>query len=254
MDKRYIQLYSIRDELTKDFEGTLKNVAKMGYTGVEFASGFYGGYSAADLKKMLADIGLDAIGTHIMSDNVAENLDYVVDLGLRYVIDPMAPIYTWEEAKAFCEKLNAAGKLCKDRGIIFGYHNHHFEFLEGKDGYLLETLLLNTDPDLVCFQLDVGWATYAGVDAPSFIKKYPGRFKLIHVKECAKAVEAGKLQPGFGEDSWNVATGKGIVDWPAVRDVAVAQGAEAFIVEREFAYAGDIFSCVAADCEYLKSL
>jgi len=275
MEKRYIQLYSLKDEAAKDFTGTLKRVAEIGFTGVEFASGFYGGNSAADLKKILADLKLEALGTHIMTENVAGHLDFAAELGLKYIIDPIAFFSTDEEALAFSEKLNEAGKLCKERGIIFGYHNHRHEFLEGKDGYLLETMLLNTDPDLVCFQLDVGWATCAGVDVPAFLKKYAGRFKLIHVKECSTVAGAEKF-PDFSvypkdengvpqippevrkkfdeQNTWNVATGKGVIDWPVVKEAALAQGAEAFIVEREYDYAGDIFKCVKEDCEYVKAL
>jgi len=274
MDKRYIQLYSIKDETAKDFVGSLKRLAEIGYTGVEFA-GNYGGLSAGELKKVLADLGLEPLSAHIKSDQVAANLEYAAELGLKYIIDPMYNMETYEDAAAFAKILNETGKLCKDKGIHFGYHNHRHEFLECKDGTLMDTLLINTDPDLVCFQLDVGWATCAGCDVPAFIKKYAGRFKMIHVKECSQIAGAEKA-PDFGkfpkdengrpqippeiikqwqeQNKWNVTTGKGIIDWPVVRDAALAQGAEAFIIEREYDYAGDIFKCVTEDCAYLKSL
>jgi sugar phosphate isomerase/epimerase len=275
MEKRFIQLYSLKDELAKDFIGTLKRVAEIGYTGVEFAGGFYGGMSAAELKKTLSDFKLEALGSHIASAQVPGHLDYASELGVRYIIDPMAPLSNYEEALAFAEKLNDTGKICMERGIVFGYHNHRHEFLEGKDGYLLETLLLNTNPKWVCFQLDVGWAACAGVDVPVFLRKYAGRFKLIHVKECSTVAGAERM-PDFSkfpkdangrpqippeviskfreQNKWNVPSGKGIIDWPAVRDASLAQGTEAFIVEREYDYAGDIFKCVEEDCSYLKSL
>ena len=238
MEKRYLQLYSIKDETAKDFVSALKRVAEIGYTGVEFA-GNYGGMTASELKNFLAGLSLEPISAHIMSDQVAANLDYAAELGLKYIIDPMQNMETYEDAIAFAKVLNETGKLCKDKGIRFGYHNHAHEFKACKDGTLMDTLLINTDPDLVCFQLDVGWATVAGCDVPAFIKKYAGRFKLIHVKECSA-----------------VAAGKGIISWPEVSAAALAQGTEAFIVEREdeHNYAGDIFKCVEEDCAYLKSL
>ena len=275
MEKRYIQLYSIRDEVAKDFVGSLKRLAEIGYTGVEFAGGNYGGLSAAELKKVLADLKLEPISSHIMSAMVPGQLDYAKELGVRYLIDPMKNIANDDEALAFAKELNETGKLCKDKGLLFGYHNHRHEFIEGKDGTLMDTLLLNTDPDLVCFQLDVGWATCAGVDVPAFIRKYAGRFKMIHVKECS-VVAGAEPMPDFSkfprdengrpqippevmqkfaeQNKWNVAAGKGVIDWAAVRDAALAQGAEAFIIEREYDYAGDIFKCVEEDCAYLKSL
>ena len=275
MEKRFIQLYSLKDELAKDFTGALKRVAEIGYTGVEFAGGFYGNMSAAELKKTLSDLKLEALGSHIATAQVPEQLDYASELGVRYIIDPMAALSNYEEALAFAAKLNDIGKVCMERGIAFGYHNHRHEFLEGKDGYLLETLLHNTNPEWVCFQLDVGWAACAGVDVPVFLRKYAGRFKLIHVKECSTVAGPEKM-PDFSkfprdgngrpqippevlskfreESKWNVPSGKGVINWQAVRDAALAQRAEAFIVEREYDYAGDIFKCVAEDCSYLKSL
>ena len=252
MEKRFIQLYSLKDEIAKDFEGVLRRVKDIGYTGVEFASGFYGNYSAADLKAFLSELGLEALSSHITTPEIPNQIDYAAKLGLKYLIDPMYSMNTYEEALEAAAKFNEAGKLCAQAGIQFGYHNHRFEFQQGKDGYLLETLLLNTDPGLVCFQLDVGWATCAGVDCPEFIKKYPGRFKLIHVKECNRIVGAEPSVENQAE--WNVPNGKGLVDWANVRDAALASGTKEFIVEREYDYAGDIFKCVEEDCAHLKSL
>ena len=134
---------------------------------------------------------------------------------------------------------------------------------------------LNTDPDLVCFQLDIGWALCAGIDVPSFIAKYPGRFKLIHDKECSTVagpeephdfsqyprdengrpqIPAEVLQSFADQNKWNVASGKGLIDWPVVRAAAIKGGAEAFIVEREYVYVGDIFQCIKEDFEFLSKL
>ena len=241
MEKRYLQLYSIKDETAKDFKAALKKVKEAGYTGVEFA-GNYGNMTAPELKAFLAELGLEAISAHIVSDMVAQNLDFCAELGLKYIIDPWANMSTDEEAEAFAQKLNATGKLCKEKGITFGYHNHAHEFDKSKDGTFMDTLAVNTDPDLVCFQLDVGWVVNAGHDPVAFINKYPGRTKLIHVKEWDK------------EKEWVVAMGKGSVDWPAVRDAALANNAEGFVVEREDDYAGSIYTCIEEDCAYLKTL
>jgi len=210
-----------------------------------------------------------------MSDMAVAHLDYAAELGIKYIIDPMATFSTYEEALAFAAKLDAVGAQCKKRGITFGYHNHRHEFLQGKDGYLLETILLNTNPENVCIQLDAGWATCSGVNVPEFIAKYPGRFKLIHVKECNHV--AGPEAPidwaAFPRDengrpqipaevienfrkqaAWNVAAGTGIIDWPAVVKAALAQGADGFITEREYDYKGDIFIFLEEDVALLKSL
>ena len=142
MEKRYIQLYSIKEDTAKDFIGALKRVAEIGYTGVEFAAGNYGGLSAFELKKVLKELNLDPLSTHIMSDHVSGHVDFALELGIKYIIDPMANMGNYEEAAAYAKKLNATGKICKDKGIVFGYHNHRHEFLESKDGTLMDTLLV----------------------------------------------------------------------------------------------------------------
>ena len=249
MDKRYIQLYSINEDVSKDFVGSLHRIADLGYTGVEFAGGFYGGLSAEDLTAALNKVGLEPLGTHVFSANATEHIDFAVKAGLKYLIDPAAKLETYEDALAFSETLNTVGKKCKENGIIFGYHNHAHEFKECKDGTLMDTLLINTDPDNVCFQLDVGWATYAGCDVLAFIKKYAGRFKLIHVKECSELTDDNK-----DDNKWNGPAGKGIIDWPAVVKASKAQGADSFIIEREYDYCGDIYKCLKEDCGFLKNL
>ncbi|MDL2233751.1 sugar phosphate isomerase/epimerase [Ruminococcaceae bacterium OttesenSCG-928-L11] len=275
MDKRYIQLYSLGECMQKDFIGSLRRVKEIGYTGVEFAGGFYGGLSAAELKATLAEIGLDPISSHISLELIPGHLDYAVELGVRYLIVPVAIFSTYDEALALARELDKVGKLCAERGIKLGYHNHHHEFYSGKDGTLMETLFKHTDPANVCFQLDVGWASCTGIDCPAFLKQQPNRVALIHVKECAEVVPPDKL-PDFSQfekdadgnliisqefliefskgNKWNGPTGQGIVDWPAVRDAALSQGIEAFITEREYNYSDDIFECIQADCDYLKSL
>ena len=273
MQKRYLQLYSIFAQLREDFDGSLQKVKDMGYTGVEFAGTFYNDYTAAELKAKLDALDLDVVGWHIRTEQVPEVLDYMAELGVRYLIDPMRAFSTQAEALAFTEELNTVGKLCAEKGIRFGYHNHRHEFLTGEDGYLMETLLLNTDPRYVTFQLDVGWAVCSGVDATAFLTKYADRFQLIHVKECAKV--GGAVPPmdfsAFPKDEngrpvipdelrakmraereWDVATGTGLIDWAAVRDAATY--AEAFIIEREWSYKEDVFACIQEDCDYLKQL
>jgi len=275
MKKCGLQLYSLKDVINSDFKGVLKQVKDIGYTGVEFASGNYGGLSAAELKSYLKEVGLDPISSHIQTAKIAEHVEYAKELGLRYLIDPMAPMGNREEALAFAEKLNLAGEICAKAGILFGYHNHRHEFVKDGGEYLFETLILNTDSSLVCFQLDVGWAACAGVDVPSFINKYPERFKLIHIKECGHVGGAEPL-PDFSiypkdengrpqippevikkfqdEAKWNVKGGEGVIDWNVVVEAAAKNGATDFIVEREYDYAGDIFKCVKEDFDFVSKI
>jgi sugar phosphate isomerase/epimerase len=248
LNERYLQLYSLKDALAADFIGTLVRVRQMGYTGVEFA-GNYGGFGAFELRHTITSLGMKLIGGHVQTANIPEQLDLLKGASFPYVVDPYREMATEAEALQAAKDFNEAGKLCRDAGIKFAYHNHRHEFAKAGDKYLLEILLENTDPALVAFQLDVGWTAYAGVDPAEFIAKYAGRFPLIHVKECTRV-----HTDGDDERSWNGKLGTGIVDWAAVKKAALAQGAGAFIVEREFDYADDIFKCCEEDCKFLQNL
>ena len=274
MDKVYIQTYSVREKLDKDFVGAIETLAKIGYAGVELA-GQYGGLNAAEMKKLLGDNGLDCISAHIGLEQAEQYIDYVAEIGGRYIICPMTRIADYDGAMQVAEGLNRIGEACAKAGLKYGYHNHTSEFRMAGDKFIEEVLIENTDPDKVIFQLDVGWCTTAGVNAVEFIKKHAGRFELIHAKEAGKVVgtddpiDFSKVK--FGPDKrpiftdemkaamaermrMNVPTGTGLIDWSEIKAAADAQGARAYIVEREWDYAGDIFKCVQEDWEYLSRI
>ncbi|MDR1117097.1 MAG: sugar phosphate isomerase/epimerase [Oscillospiraceae bacterium] len=277
MKKVYIQTYSLGDNMAKDFEGSLKKLSEMGYCGVEFAGG-YGGKSAEELIEILKKYKLDAISSHVRLDIADDEIEFLAKVGARYIICPMAVATTYDEAISLAGQLNAVGERCKKYGLKYGYHNHTQEFMEIDGKYLLEILIENTDPDKVVFQLDVGWCTTAGVNAVDFINKYAGRFELIHAKEAGKVTgvqkpldfsgiqrdESGrpvmtpefmKLMEEMNETrKMNSPQGKGIVDWKGVKTAADAQGARAYIVEREWDYLDDIFQCVKEDVEFMKTV
>lgn len=274
MDKVYLQLYSLGKEM-QDIRTALEKVGKIGYTGVEFAGSFYGGMTAKELKPLLADNGLEALSAHVMPEAVEQDVELLAELGAKYMVAPMIMFADRDSTLRVAEVLNQKGELCKKNGIRYGYHNHTQEFIKADDTYLLDILMDNTDPDLVFFQLDVGWCTAAGLDAPEYIRQHAGRIGLIHVKEAGQVIgsepfldfskierdESGR--PIFTEEMLrkmdevkrtNVPMGRGLVNWPVVRTVAEAQGAQAFIVEREWDYADDIYTCIQEDLAYLRSI
>ena len=274
MEQVYIQTYSLGDAIRNDYIGSLEKLSKIGYTGIEFAGG-YGGLDAKEMKKVLADLNLDAISSHVHLDRALGDIDFLAEVGARYMICPMANFTTYDEAMELAEKLNAVGEACAKAGLKYGYHNHTQEFAQYNGKYGLEILMENTDPSKVIFQLDVGWCTTAGVNAVEFIQKHAGRFELIHAKEAGKVTgvqpprDMSKIKrdengrPIFTPEmraammetkKMNSPTGKGIVDWKAVKAAADAQGAKAYIVEREWDYLDDIFQCVKEDYEYLRTV
>lgn len=274
MDKVYIQTYSIREELEKDYVGSIEKLAKIGYAGVELASQ-YGGLNAKELKKLLDDNGLDCISAHIGFDKTEEYIDYIAEVGGRYIICPSARVNDYDSAMRAVDELNRLGEACKKAGLKYGYHNHTGEFRTHEGKYLEDILIENTNPDTVVFQLDVGWCTTAGVNAVDYINKHAGRFEMIHAKEAGKVVgteepvDFSKIKldenkrPIFTPEMiaamqerqrMNVPTGKGLIDWSAIKKTADAQGAKAYVVEREWDYAGDIIQCVKEDWEFLSKI
>lgn len=187
-----LQLYTLRDIMKVSVPATLKLVADVGYTELEFAG--YFDHSAKNIKQLLDDNGLTAPSAHIMLDAFDNNLQQVLDdaqtVGHKYLVVPWlseaqrgTTIGTYE---ALAEKLNVLGEACNKVGITLAYHNHDFEF-EVRDGKTpLDVLITQTDPNLVAMELDLYWTVKAGKNPIDYFKAYPGRFKLWHVKDLAK--------------------------------------------------------------------
>jgi sugar phosphate isomerase/epimerase len=224
-----LQLYTLRDETAKDFAGTLRKVAEIGYQGVEFAG--YGGLSPQEMKALLAELNLKAVGSHVglarLRDHLEEEIAMNVAIGSKYIVCP----WLSEEDRrlpglqATLELFNeAASKLAK-HGIQFGYHNHAFE-LEEKigDRWLFDEIFARTPAEQVKVEMDVCWVTVAGQDPVEYIAKYAGRLPLIHLKDIRKEADGQVL---------TVELGKGAVDLPAVIEAAGKAGVEWLIVEQD---------------------
>jgi sugar phosphate isomerase/epimerase len=192
-----LQLYTIRDAMATDVVGSLKKVSDIGYKYLELAGysdGKFYGYEPADFKKIVTDLGMEILSSHtqveaegITLENAKKMTDDHAKLGVKYCLQP----WVVEEARktiASYQKMaadwNKVGKIMKDAGIQFGYHNHNFEFdtVEGKIPFF-DIFMKELDPDLVTMELDLFWTTKAGQDPVEIIKKYPGRFQLFHMKD-----------------------------------------------------------------------
>lgn len=195
-----LELYTVRDETSRDFVGTLRRVAQLGYTGVEFAG--YGNLSAPEMSALLAETGLRAVSTHLKLDalqgsQLDEAIHYCQDIGCSIIILPwLAPEWrTHEQMQVLAPQLNAIGQRCQQHGITFGYHNHDFEFTRVNGANLFDYLLQSTDSSLVKLELDVYWVAYAGVDPVAFLQTHADRITLIHLKDMAadrSMTEVGK--------------------------------------------------------------
>jgi len=246
-----VQLYSIRDEMTKDPLDTLKKLAEMGYRHVEHASytdrKFYG-YGAKEFKKILSDLNLNMASGHTVmakqhwdesKKDFTDLWKYTVEdaatLGQQFVISPWLD-ESWRKdestLKKYMEVFNKSGELCKKSGMKFGYHNHDFEFKE-KIGNLslYDVIVQNTDPQLVIQQLDIGNMYSGGGRAMDVIKQYPGRFASLHVKD-----EIAVAGSEHGYES--AVLGTGIIEVKKVLDESIKTGGTIHLIIEQESYQG----------------
>ena len=191
IDKVGVQLYSVRDMMKADFDGTLAKVAQIGYKEVEFAG--YFDHSPEKVKASLAAVGLTAPSAHYnftyLGDQWAGVLDSAKKVGHEYVVCSYVDEELRKDMAAWhriAETFNRAGEAAQKAGLQFAYHNHDFEFkkIDGQVPY--DFLLKEADPKLVKLEMDLYWATKGGADPISYFNQYPGRFPLVHVKGMAK--------------------------------------------------------------------
>ena len=247
-DQIALQLYTVRTETQKDFLGTLRAVAEMGYPAVEFAG--YGNLSAAELRRALDEYGLRAMGAHVQFDAFTTRLSEVCaeirTLGGEFAIVPIVSEdrrRDVDQARWLAETFNEWGDRCREEGIRFGYHNHDAEFapLPGEQPTtLFEILLTETDPKVVALELDAGWAHFAGADPLDLIRRHGERFPALHIKDLAP-----------GEELKDVPVGDGIVDWPSILAAAEATSAW-YIVEQD--KPSDPLADSARSLRYLEGL
>lgn len=245
-----IQLYSIRDDMKSDPLGSLKQLAAMGYKNVEHANyvdrKFYG-YSASEFKKVLDDLGLKMPSGHtVMSakdwdenkkdftDKWKQTVEDAATAGQQYVVSPWLDESlrkNYDDLVRFLQLFNKCGELCKKSGMKFGYHNHNFEFSNSLNNQLVyDIILANTDPALVAHQLDMGNMYGAGGRAEQIIKKHPGRFELMHVKDEIKVDKKGEMEDGYE----STVLGKGVIPVRQILDLAKKSGGTTqFIIEQE---------------------
>jgi sugar phosphate isomerase/epimerase len=211
-----LQIYSVRNELGKDFDGTLAKVRAAGYTVVE-AAGYYG-RSAADFRKAMDTAGLRCVSTHhtlsLLQTQLDQWIDYGHALGLEYIVcsssggvhrDPAAKgAPTLDDWRYIASEFNRIGEKVKAAGMTFGIHNHTPEFalLDGVTVY--DELLRLTDPKLVVFEMDAGWVHASGHDPVAYLTKSPARYPLMHIKDMVTQPDGKQLMTVLGKGSIDV--------------------------------------------------
>ena len=229
-----LQLYTLRDVFPKDVKGVLKQVADFGYKqveGYEGPQGIFWGLKNTEMKSYLDSIGLNMVSTHCdMNKNFEQKADEAAAIGMKYLICPyLGPQKSMDFYKKAAERFNQCGDICKQRGMRFAYHNHDYSF-KPLEGQLPQDVMMQTaNPDTVDFEMDMYWVVTAGQDPIAWMKKYPNRFRLCHVKDRNKS--AGS------EQFASVTLGTGNIDYKSMLKEVGKLGMQYYIVEQE-AYEG----------------
>lgn len=183
-----IQLYTVRKEMLTDAVGTLKKLASIGYKELESArsdKGNYYGLTPKEVKKITGDLGMTMRSGHVHIDkNWQQSIDAAAEIGQEYLVCSSLPSrgQTVDNYKRVADIFSKAAEECRKANIIFGYHNHEYEFEKENGQVLYDVLLDKTDPDLVKMELDLGWVIVTGYDPVTYFEKYPGRFSLVAFK------------------------------------------------------------------------
>ncbi len=291
MEKKvYAQVYSLLKTQRDGILTALGNLSAIGYDGVELMSTLTDGVSLNTFKQVLSDLNLDVISSHGLRDE--NDFDWAREVGAKYCDIRMAEhSVDRDTVLRACDQLNKDAELRLKHGLKSVIHNHANElfWVDGKVGgeRVYDLLMANTDPNLVGFEFDVGWGMRAGVNPVDYVKKYAGRFPLIHVKECnavgkteeemehfpKKVMDMGAPKmihgtPYFSEAQvalleasrvWNVRLGQGLINWPELIAACEAQGTVAYINEREChdiegVHKANPVQCAEFDYEFLRSL
>ncbi len=225
-----VQLYSVRDFCGKDFDAALKQIADLGFEGVEFAGYYKYGNDPAGLRKKLDELGLKAAGTHIgansfFGDALKKTVEFHKTIGCAFLICPGDGRFTKpDQSKAFADQFNKAADLLKAEGMACGFHNHTAEFGKAEGDKSWWDLFVERTSKDVILQIDFGHAIYAGVDCVALVKKAAGRVRTTHVKGRLPKGTQGK-KPFVGQD-----TG----DWKAILGACYeVGGTDWFLIEQE---------------------
>jgi len=257
-----LQLYTVRTDLEKDFEGTLAKVAAIGYKEVEFAG--YFGHTPQQVRDVLKRHGLTSPAAHIdyptVSDPAkwAKTLDDAKIVGQKFLVNPWLDDSLRKEPGVWqrvAETYNTAAAAAKKHGIQFCYHNHNFEFYPRPDSAgktPIDILLESCDPKLVKMELDLCWISAAGKDPLDYFHRYPDRFPLVHVKGLRKVPPASAEPTPIAQVLPDV-TDVGhddVIDWKRI--FAGAKGIQHYFVEHDVPK--DAFASLKASYDYVSHL
>jgi sugar phosphate isomerase/epimerase len=232
-----LQLYSLRNEFSKDVPGTMTMANKFGFNLVELAGTY--NEKPAHFRRMLGDHNMTAISGHFPYDRLKDDIDGVVReakaLHLKYVGCAWIPHDAGFDIKKCQEAIavfNRAGEVLTSHGIKFFYHQHGYEFAPWGQGTLLDLMMEQTNPHYVCFEMDIFWVVFPGQDPVKLLEKYGRRWELMHLKDMRKGLQTGSLS-GSTDVSNDVAIGAGQMNIPAILSAAKKAKIKYYFIEDE---------------------
>ena len=263
-----LQLYSIRDDVAADFEGTLRKVKELGYDGVEFA-GLYG-KSAAEVKKMCDELGLNPISAHVPYGELLEGdetFKTYAEIGCKYIVIPWINaeyLAGGEKNAEFNANIKKFSEFAKKYGMKLCYHNHDFEFQTVDGEYKLDRLYTDNTAEILSPQLDTCWVNVGGENPAEYIRKYSGRIEIVHLKDFVGS-KSDNMYGLIGTDKEEQKAettqfelrpvGSGIQDFPAILRACKDVNAKWVIVEQDNPSMGKTpLECAESSINYLKSI
>lgn len=257
-----LQLFTLFNILDEDVKGNLKKVADLGFKEIESAFSKKGGYygmTHKEFKKVVEDLGMVWLSHHTLGapfkprpgfdtskmpkmvnlrDNAQEVVDQIKEAGVKYLVCANTPIETLDEVKGSTEVLHKTGELAKKAGLTFCFHNHDKEFIAVEGQIPFDMFASQVSADLLHFELDLAWASKAGIDPVALFEKHPKRFPLWHVKDMDK--EFKTILP----------VGEGIIDYKRIFAHAKTAGMKHFFVEHDMP--AKPFESIASSIAYIK--
>ncbi len=249
-----IQLWTVKMALDKDPMGVLKHLSQCGYKKVESFEGMKGmfwGMKNTEFKKVMDDLGMNIVSSHCNDTGDFKSFERKAaeagEIGMKYLICAhKGPQKSIENFKQFADEFNECGKIAKKHGLRFAYHNHDYSF-RPMDGIVPQDVLMkNTNQEIVDFEMDLYWTRVADIDPIAYMKKYPNRFKLVHVKDLMKTDTA------IGHESCII--GKGTIDYKALLPLVAKQGVQHMFAEQEDYRGTNELDAAATDAAYMKTL
>jgi len=257
-----IQLYTVRDALKRDYDGTLAQLVEMGYREVESGKD-HDKPDPHEMRDALVRHGLTSPSYHVDWKSLGDDWPNVIEankiVGRTYLVNPWIDEEVRDKPdgwKHATDTLNRAGETAQKAGIQFAYHNHWIEFVPLADGTLpYDILLANLDPSLVKMEMDLGWITVGGQDPVKYFERYPGRFPMVHVKDVHQVPDAASVRSSrfAGEHMTILAdVGTGIIDWKRIFAHSEQAGIKHYFVEHD--NPKDSLKTARVSCEYLQKL